>query len=106
LVRWACRKYKKLRNNRSRAWAWLMQVIDRRLTCLRFGSISRTVLGEPRGAIPLGLVRENQTRHIRTGSGCYRGISIELPAGDSRSCCQRLARLIVPPRFFITAAVT
>ena len=29
LVRWACRKYKKLRNHRSRAWAWLMQVIDR-----------------------------------------------------------------------------
>ena len=29
LVRWACRKYKKLRNHRSRAWAWLMAVIDR-----------------------------------------------------------------------------
>ncbi len=29
LVRWACRKYKKLRNHRSRAWTWLMQVIDR-----------------------------------------------------------------------------
>jgi RNA-directed DNA polymerase len=29
LVRWACRKYKKLRNHRSRAWAWLMQVINR-----------------------------------------------------------------------------
>ena len=29
LVRWACRKYKKLRNHRSRAWAWLMGVLDR-----------------------------------------------------------------------------
>jgi len=29
LVRWACRKYKKLRNHRSRAWTWLMGVIDR-----------------------------------------------------------------------------
>jgi RNA-directed DNA polymerase len=29
LVRWACRKYKKLRHHRSRAWTWLMQVIDR-----------------------------------------------------------------------------
>ncbi len=29
LVRWACRRYKKLRNHRSRAWAWLMQVLDR-----------------------------------------------------------------------------
>jgi RNA-directed DNA polymerase len=29
LVRWACRKYKKLRNHRSRAWSWLMDVIDR-----------------------------------------------------------------------------
>jgi len=29
LVRWACRKYKKLRHHRSRAWAWLMDVIDR-----------------------------------------------------------------------------
>ena len=29
LVRWACRKYKKLRNHRSRAWTWLMQLIDR-----------------------------------------------------------------------------
>jgi RNA-directed DNA polymerase len=29
LVRWACRKYKKLRNHRSRAWAWLMAVLDR-----------------------------------------------------------------------------
>ena len=29
LVRWACRKYKKLRNHRSRAWTWLMEVLDR-----------------------------------------------------------------------------
>jgi RNA-directed DNA polymerase len=29
LVRWACRKYKKLRHHRSRAWTWLMEVIDR-----------------------------------------------------------------------------
>ena len=29
LVRWACRKYKKLRNHRSRAWTWLLQVLDR-----------------------------------------------------------------------------
>src|SRR6476661_8922363 len=29
LVHWACRKYKKLRNHRSRAWIWLMAVLDR-----------------------------------------------------------------------------
>jgi len=29
LVRWACRKYKKLRNHRTRAWQWLLRVIDR-----------------------------------------------------------------------------
>jgi RNA-directed DNA polymerase len=29
LVRWACRKYKKLRNHRSRAWTWLMAVLAR-----------------------------------------------------------------------------
>jgi RNA-directed DNA polymerase len=29
LVRWACRKYKKLRNHRSRAWTWLMKTLDR-----------------------------------------------------------------------------
>jgi len=29
LVRWACRRYKKLRNHRSRAWVWLMEVLDR-----------------------------------------------------------------------------
>src|SRR5437762_10363320 len=40
LVRWACRKYKKLRNHRSRAWTWLMQLSIVSPTCLRFGSIS------------------------------------------------------------------
>lgn len=34
LVRWACRKYKKLRNHRSRAWNWLMAVLDRQPTML------------------------------------------------------------------------
>jgi RNA-directed DNA polymerase len=29
LVRWATRKYKSLRNHRSRAWQWLLRVIDR-----------------------------------------------------------------------------
>lgn len=29
LVRWACRKYTKLRNHRSQAWSWLMGVLDR-----------------------------------------------------------------------------
>jgi len=29
LVRWACRKYKTLRNHRTRAWEWLTRVIDR-----------------------------------------------------------------------------
>jgi RNA-directed DNA polymerase len=33
MVRWACRKYKKLRNHRSRAWQWLM----------RYGSSARAV---------------------------------------------------------------
>jgi RNA-directed DNA polymerase len=28
-VRWACRKYKKLRDHRSRSWTWLMAVLDR-----------------------------------------------------------------------------
>jgi RNA-directed DNA polymerase len=34
LVRWACRKYKKLRHHRSRAWEWLLRVIDRQPTLL------------------------------------------------------------------------
>jgi RNA-directed DNA polymerase len=34
LVRWACRKYKKLRGHRSRAWVWLMRVIARQPTLL------------------------------------------------------------------------
>jgi len=29
LVRWACRKYQKLRRLRVRGWAWLMRLIDR-----------------------------------------------------------------------------
>lgn len=29
LVRWACRKYKTLRRHRTRAWTWLLDVIDR-----------------------------------------------------------------------------
>jgi RNA-directed DNA polymerase len=69
LVRWACRKYKKLRNHRSRAWTWLMAVLDRQPNLLalweqqrsRFITIglyewrrSRTVLGGPRGETPRG----------------------------------------------------
>jgi len=29
LIRWACRKYKTLFHHRTRAWAWLLRVIDR-----------------------------------------------------------------------------
>ena len=29
LVRWACRKFKTLRNHRTRAWQWRLGVIDR-----------------------------------------------------------------------------
>ena len=29
LVRWACRKYKTLFHHRTRAWAWLLRVVDR-----------------------------------------------------------------------------
>jgi len=29
LVRWACRRYKTLRNHRTRAWEWLLRVVDR-----------------------------------------------------------------------------
>jgi RNA-directed DNA polymerase len=34
LVRWATRKYKKLRNHRTRAWEWLLRVIHREPTLL------------------------------------------------------------------------
>jgi RNA-directed DNA polymerase len=34
LVRWACRKYKKLRRHWTRAWEWLLRVIDRQPTLL------------------------------------------------------------------------
>jgi len=34
LVRWACRKYKKLRHHRTRAWEWLLRVLDRQPTLL------------------------------------------------------------------------
>jgi len=34
LVRWACRKYKNLRNHRTQAWCWLMGLIDRQPTLL------------------------------------------------------------------------
>jgi len=34
LVRWACRKYKKLRYHRMRAWEWLLRVIQRQPTLL------------------------------------------------------------------------
>jgi RNA-directed DNA polymerase len=34
LVRWATRKYKKLRHHRTRAWDWLLRVIDRQPTLL------------------------------------------------------------------------
>lgn len=29
LVRWACRKYKTLRHHRTRAWMWLLRILDR-----------------------------------------------------------------------------
>ena len=34
LVRWACRKYRKLRHLRVRGWAWLMRIIQRQPTLL------------------------------------------------------------------------
>jgi len=34
LVRWACRKYKKLRRHRTRAWEWLLRLLDRQPTLL------------------------------------------------------------------------
>jgi RNA-directed DNA polymerase len=34
LVRWACRKYKKLRHHRTRVWTWLLRLIDREPTLL------------------------------------------------------------------------
>jgi len=34
LVRWACRKYKKLRGHRVRAWNWLIRLIERQPTLL------------------------------------------------------------------------
>jgi RNA-directed DNA polymerase len=34
LVRWACRKYKKLRGHRVRAWSWLIRLIERQPTLL------------------------------------------------------------------------
>src|SRR5438309_7543393 len=78
LVRWACRKYKKLRGHRVRAWGWLVLSPDSRLFWLsgsdnaaRFSPWepyesrgSRTVLEGPWGATPWGyltsfrLVRE------------------------------------------------
>ncbi len=34
LVRWAGRKYKKLRGHRTQAWKWLVRLIDRQPTLL------------------------------------------------------------------------
>ena len=34
LVRWACRKYKKLRRHWKRGWAWLIRLLDRQPTLL------------------------------------------------------------------------
>src|SRR5580704_15067463 len=34
LVRWACRKYKKLRGHRTQAWKWLLRLIERQPTLL------------------------------------------------------------------------
>ena len=42
LVRWACRKYKKLRNHRSRAWTWLMAVLDRQPNLLALWELQRS----------------------------------------------------------------
>jgi len=43
LVRWATRKYKKLRNHRTRAWEWLLRVIHREPTLLVLWSGQRGV---------------------------------------------------------------
>jgi RNA-directed DNA polymerase len=44
LVRWACRKYKKLRNHRTRAWQWLLRVIDRQPNLLVLCEQQRSVV--------------------------------------------------------------
>src|ERR1051325_611243 len=41
LVRWACRKYKKLRNHRTRARQWLLRVIDRQPKLLALWELQR-----------------------------------------------------------------
>ena len=43
LVRWATRKYKKLRNHRTRAWEWLLRVIRREPTLLVLWARQRRV---------------------------------------------------------------
>ena len=42
LVRWACRKYRKLRNHRTRAWRWLMEVLDRQPSLLALWAEQRS----------------------------------------------------------------
>ena len=66
LVRWACRKHKKLRGYRVQARGWLVRLIERQPTLLLSGNESvarfspyesrgsRTVLEGPRGEIPRG----------------------------------------------------
>jgi RNA-directed DNA polymerase len=44
LVRWACRKYKKLRRHRSRAWDWLMGLIARQPSLLALWTRSRSAV--------------------------------------------------------------
>ena len=44
LVRWACRKYKTLRHHRTRAWAWLLRVINREPALLALWERRRRVV--------------------------------------------------------------
>jgi RNA-directed DNA polymerase len=44
LVRWATRKYKSLRNHRTRAWQWLLRVIDRQPDLLALWERQRYVV--------------------------------------------------------------
>ncbi len=42
LVRWACRKYKKLRGHRTQAWKWLLRLIERQPTLLALWARQRS----------------------------------------------------------------
>ena len=44
LVRWACRKYKTLRQHRTRAWKWLLRVMDRQPDLLALWAPSRSAV--------------------------------------------------------------